>query len=200
MKKLLLILIILIFPSFVFAADFPEKSDKLVNDYVKVIGDVEGLESKLSDFQKKTNTRMVVVVLPVKGDLDVYTDDLFSNWNLGGREDNGILFLISSEQKKAAMKLSYGILEKIKSEQITDLLDQGINPALAEGNYASAANLGVKNLEKIIKGEYTSVQDKKSNNWVFGIIFLFVALFIIIASAYGRQERRRIIYNKGNHV
>jgi len=195
-KKIIFALIVLFTPIFCFAADFPEKSDKLVNDYSKIFNNVDSIEQKLVDFERNNQARMIIVVLPLKSDLNDYADQLFSQWNVGGREDKGILFLINSEKKESAIKLSYGLSENIKKEQVDELISKGINPALLEGNYANAADLGVKNLEKILKGEYNGVQSKSGNNWVFGVIFLFIVLFIIIASAYGRQERRRIIYDK----
>ncbi len=194
--KFFIIALLILCPKFSFAEDFPEKSDKLVNDYSKMLNSIDSIEQKLVDFERDNQARMVIVVLPVAGDLNEYADQLFTQWNVGGREDKGILFLISSEKKEAAMKLSYGLSENIKQEQIDELISKGINPALLEGNYSNAVDLGVKSLEKILKGEYNGVQSKASNNWVFGVIFLFVVLFMIIASAYGRQERRRIIYNK----
>lgn len=196
-KFLLIIILLFSLPCFVYAEDFPEKSDKLVNDYSRIFNNVDSIEQKLVDFEKKNDqVRMIIVVLPIKGDLNDYADQLFSQWNVGGREDKGILFLISSEKKEANFKLSYGLSENIKQEELDELISKGINPALLEGNYSKAVDLGTKNLEKILKGEYNGIQSKSSNNWVFGVIFLFVVLFIIIASAYGRQERRRIIYNK----
>ncbi|MFA6296417.1 MAG: TPM domain-containing protein [Patescibacteria group bacterium] len=195
-KLLFITALLFSLPCFIYAEDFPEKSDKLVNDYSRIFNNVDNIEQKLVDFERNNQARMIIVVLPVKGDMNDYADQLFSQWNVGGREDKGILFLISSEKKEAALKLSYGLSENLKQEQIDDLVSNGINPALLEGNYTQAVDLGAKNLEKILKGEYNGVQSKSSNNLVFGVIFLFVVLFIIIASAYGRQERRRIIYNK----
>lgn len=189
-------MLLILFPFFCFAEDFPEKSDKLVNDYSKIFNNVDFIEQKLVDFERNNQARMIIVVLPLKSDLNDYADQLFSQWNVGGREDKGILFLISSDKKEASLKLSYGLREGLNQQQIDELISKGINPALLEGNYSNAVDLGVKNLEKIIKGEYNGLQSKASNNWVFGVIFLFVVLFIIIASAYGRQERRRIIYDK----
>ena len=194
--KFFVLMFLFLLPVFCFADDFPEKSDATINDYSKVLGDTSKIEQRLIDFEKENSARMVVVVMPLKSDLNEYADKLFSMWNIGGRDDKGILFLMSSEKKEAILKLSYGINEKVKSEQLAELVSLGINPAISEGNYSGAVLLGIKDLEKIMKGEYNGVSAKSNNNWVFGVIFLFVVLFIIIASAYGRQERRRVIYNK----
>lgn len=167
-----------------------------MNDYARILGDTERLEKKLYEFEKKTSCRMIVVVLSANDDLMEYADGLFMQWDIGGREDKGILFLINPEKNEGVLRLSYGLKNGIDQGLIDEMKSQGIDPAVLEGNYKGAINMAIKNLEKILKGEYDGLQAKKNNNWVLGLIFLFVAVFIILASAYGRRERRRIIYNK----
>ncbi len=195
LSKFLTIIFFLLCPVFVLA-DFPERSDKLINDYAKVLGDVEGTEKRLHEFEKEASCRMIVVTMSVSGDLMEYANDLFAQWDVGGKEDRGILFLIDPEKNEGVLRLSYGLKSEIDQSLIDEIKDQGIDPAIIEGNYTGAISMAAKNLEKILKGDYNGLQGKKSNNWVFGLIFLFVATFVVLSSAYGRRDKRRVIYKK----
>ena len=46
--KFFALLILFMAPFFCFAADFPEKSDAMINDYAKVLGDTGKIEQNTS--------------------------------------------------------------------------------------------------------------------------------------------------------
>ena len=90
MKRIFLLITILLSSFFGFTQDFPEKSNKLVNDFTNTlsVAQVANLESKLVAFDDSTSNQIAVVIMKSVGDYDIneYTYQLGRKWGVGGKE------------------------------------------------------------------------------------------------------------------
>src|SRR5688500_11071921 len=82
------------------AQTFPEKPNRLVNDYTNTLSQAEinQLEQKLVSFDDSTSTQIAVVLIKSLEGYDVadYAVRLAENWGIGGsKNNNGVLVLAS---------------------------------------------------------------------------------------------------------
>ena len=87
---------------------------RLVNDYTQTltIDQEEVLENKLVAFYDSTSTQVAVVIIPtLKGnEIADYNLKLFRAWGVGSKEhNNGILLLISKEDRQLNITTGYGV-------------------------------------------------------------------------------------------
>src|SRR3989338_1634920 len=92
-------------PALVFAYTSPGKPTGFVNDFAQMMTAEArtALEQRLTSFSQETGHEITVVAIPnLNGDtVENYADKLFQEWGIGKKEyDNGVLFLISRDDRK----------------------------------------------------------------------------------------------------
>ena len=98
----------------------------------------------------------VVVVADMDGqDIDSYATELFELWGIGKKDrDNGLLVLISRDDRRAAIRTGYGTEGIINDGRAGRVIRQAIAPAMKEDN----ADLAVLNAIAMI-GNYLKDPD-----------------------------------------
>ena len=92
----------------------PTGKQKLVNDFANVLtpDQQQALENKLVQFDDSSSTQIAVVIVPNLDGYDVadYAVQLGRAWGVGGKEfNNGVVLLISKEDKKINISTGYGV-------------------------------------------------------------------------------------------
>ncbi len=70
------------------------------------------LEDKLAEFQRATGSEIAVVTIKsLEGDtIENFAVELFAEWGIGQfKMDNGVLFLISKDDRKVRIEVGYGL-------------------------------------------------------------------------------------------
>ncbi|MDE6085254.1 MAG: TPM domain-containing protein, partial [Muribaculaceae bacterium] len=95
----------------------------------------------------------VVIVANLSGqDIDSYATELFEQWGIGKRDrDNGLLLLISRDDRKAAIRTGYGTEGVINDGRAGRVIRQAIAPAMKEGDADSAVLNAVAMLGNYLK-------------------------------------------------
>jgi uncharacterized membrane protein YgcG len=156
MKKILISFLMIVgLISVGFAFDVPAKPNRLVNDYIGLMNSdqVQALETKLLDFEKKTSIQIAIVVLD---DLDNEESsnvavEIGEKWGVGQKSlDNGIVFLVVKYNQNAIEKLfnpkrgdvyiapGYGLEPYLTDVEAGRLLDQYFIPLVKEEKYYEA--------------------------------------------------------------
>src|SRR5205814_7168110 len=96
------------------ASALPPKPSSYVSDFAGVIDAQtrQQLESVLAELEQKTSAEVAVVtVRGLEGrDIEGYANDLFTAWGIGKKgKDNGVLFLISPQDRKMRIEVGYGL-------------------------------------------------------------------------------------------
>jgi len=114
-----------------------------VNDYEEIIENVDELEEKISNFEKETSIEIAVLTTPNFEDtyIEDYAVQVFEKWGMGkADEDNGVLLVVSKEQREMRIEVGYG-LEPIITDGIAGRIrDQAILPSFREENYTKGIN------------------------------------------------------------
>lgn len=131
---------------------FPEPSGYVV-DSAGVLTD--STEVALTDQLKKFNETAQIAVVTVKTtaplSLEEYSIKLAEKFGVGdAKEDNGVILLIVTEDRKLRIEVGYGLEGKITDAAAGQLLDNYVVPELRNGDWDAGALAGVIGIIKAI--------------------------------------------------
>jgi uncharacterized protein len=145
------------------------------------------LEAMLKAERDTTSNQIAVLIVPsLEGDdISRYAIDVFEKWKLGqAKKDNGVLFLISINDRKMRIEVGYG-LEGILTDAMSGRINRNeVAPHFQTGDYDGGVTAGVIAIIQVIKGEYKNdepVQRKRKRGTPISTI-LIVLIIIFIAS------------------
>ncbi len=184
MKKVLILLLFLA-PFSSGAYYNPGSPSGFVNDYAGILKTEEGrqIEADLENFQNETSNEIAVVTISsLRGDtIENFAVKLFEDWKIGKtNKDNGVLFLISKEDKKLRIEVGYGLEGALTDAQSSTILNDFVKPAFKNGDYYSGIKDGVSQIESAIKGEFPASAQTNTNNgadnsfilWLIFVVFM----------------------------
>ncbi len=155
-----------------------------VNDFENIIDDSEEdqLENKLSSFAQKTGNEIVILTVnDLRGTyLEDFATSVYDQWKIS---ENGVLIVISSEQRQSRIEVGYGLEPVLTDAETGRLQDNYMIPNFKKGDYTSGVVEVADVLMKRVSGEINSIPQGNSDsrqsflNWVSGIGFW--ALIII---------------------
>ena len=192
MKKTFFILFLLIIP-FVLAKP-------VINDYVIDEAELlspateQELRNTLQQLEQETTTEFVIVTIKnLEGEpIEDYALAL-AHENIGQKDkDNGLLLLISLEDRAYRIEVGQGLEGVLNDAKAGKIARDNLIPAFQQEKYEKGIVNTAQQLILAVKGEYTAEptinqQVKKIQLW---IIIGFV-IFIIILSLFGKKEGRR---------
>lgn len=194
------IVFLLVAASLLAAPKLPDH-DGLITDRAGVLNrsDIQQLESKAGAYRQQTGSEIAVLIVPTIGDqsLEDYAHDVFKAWGVGQKDkDNGVLFLVAIQEKKARVEVGYGLEGELTDLESGRLVSTKSTMAqfFRNGDYAGGVNAVLDGIVQAIGGEYDPPQqkddgdDRKSVGLPFGFIIFF--LLIAILRRRGSTGRR----------
>ncbi|RZS99858.1 TPM domain-containing protein [Aquimarina brevivitae] len=155
------------------------------------------LERKLINYADTTSTQVVIATInSLNGEyIGTYAAEWAHKWGIGQKEkDNGILILLSKNDRKIWITTGYGVEEKLTDLQSKTIIDQIITPQFKKGNFYAGLDEGTTAIFEVLNGTFEGkrTSSKRPN---FPIVeFIFLAFIIIgIIRALSRSNR-----NDGN--
>ncbi len=208
LKKLLFTWLLLCSCVFLFAQDFPQKSNTLVTDYTNTLtaDQKQNLENKLVAFNDSTSTQIAVVLLKSVGDYDIneYATKLGRNWGIGTKgKNNGILMLIAIGDRKVSIQTGYGAEGAVPDITTHEIIENDLKPNFKAGNYYAGIDAGTNSLIKYMKGEYKApAQATQQVNGGGGgsaliIIIIVIVVIILIRRGGGGGGGNQVIGGRG---
>src|SRR6478735_875718 len=94
------------------------------------------LEQKLVAFDDSTSNQIAVVIINDLNDIPIedYAVKLFREWGIGGaKHNNGVLLLISKNDRKFRIEVGYGLEGAITDLQSGDILENDLTPNFKNG-------------------------------------------------------------------
>lgn len=197
MKKIILFIVFLF--GIVAQAQFqiPEKPSKQtsVYDYAKMLSETEikQLGDKLVYYSDSTSTQIVVITIEdLKGeDVGVLATNWAQTWGIGqAKEDNGVIVLVSKNDRKISIRPGYGVEDKLIAGICGEIIRNIITPEFKAGSYYNGLDKGSDAIFKVLTGKYKSERKKDKEGGILPILLIvvFVFVFLILVSK-----------NKGNN-
>lgn len=190
----------------------PEEVENVhVKNRTRFVSDMAGVlspetvtraDSLLSSMWQQSSAEPVVVIVPdLSGDdIDSYATELFSLWGIGKKDkDNGVLVLISINDRRAAIRTGYGAEEFLPDVLASNIIRHNMSPRFKEGDYDGGvlASLSTINAaltsdaaREELMSEYANDADAKSasdDDEFFSLYIGFslaVALFFAVVVVY----------------
>jgi uncharacterized protein len=199
MKKIFPIFFALLFlPIIVYAYKSPGKPQGFVSDYANIISSVdrEYINSRLFELQSSTTVQIAVVTIKNFGNdtIEGYATSLMKDWGIGQKDkNNGLLVLISLEDRQARIEVGYGLEGTVTDLQAGSIVNKVMIPNFKNGDYSLGIKSGVDALIGIINKSgdesiYSDnpVRSRNSSspnlNSIFFLIFAFISFLARIFS------------------
>ncbi len=198
MKKqifLLPILYLLIGTAWIWSQGIPEKPYAWCNDYADVLtpAQEDSLNALLGNFERRTSNQIFIAIfrrLPENTYLEDFTVRLFEKWRPGLKDqNNGILIVVFTEDRKARIEVGYGLEDVITDVQARHVLYNNMIPYFKKGDYYRGLLAGVQVLMPAAEGKYTiPLKNDRSRRrgtkggdpivGVLTILFIFIVLYV----------------------
>jgi len=169
---------------------------RLVNDFAGLLPEDQqiSLNRKLLAFSDSTSTQIYVVI---NNDLQGYPVDEFGvtlgqKWGIGQKgKDNGILILISPENRQMAILTGYGLEGAVPDAICKRIIEKEMKPSFREGNFYEGIDKATQTLMALTIGEFTAEEYEKktsSGENFIPIIFIMILFFIVFSSLASRRR------------
>lgn len=160
----------------------PGNPTGFVNDFAGILSPttVSELNQKLSAFSESTGNEISVVTITKLEDetIETYAEKLFQEWGIGKeKEDNGLLLLVSLEDREMRIDVGYGLEPVITDIDSGRIIREIITPAFQAGDFDKGITEGVNAITGLIGGE--SLPEESSPNWGGWSQFFPFIIFII---------------------
>jgi uncharacterized protein len=194
--KRYLVALILCLPVLVFAYQSPGTPNGFVNDFAGMLKPetISSLNQNLTDFARTNGSEISVVTIAKLEDetIETYAEKLFQEWGIGkAKEDNGILLLISRDDREMRIEVGYGLEPVVTDLESSHIISDVLAPAFREGNFDQGVNSAIARLETDIKNggpEFVSGQTQVPDINL-GNYFTYVLIGIVYLSAIlGRSK------------
>lgn len=168
-------------------SDFPEKPNRLVNDYADMLTaqEEQALEQKLRGYADTTSTQIAVVLMTSIGGYDInqYAAELGERWGVGGGNyDNGLVIMVAKEERKVAIQTGYGLEEYIPDAIAKRLTERVLKPAFQQGQFYQGINQATDLVFELASGAYQADPSQLSDGGGSGpsILFIVVAVIVVV--------------------
>jgi len=156
-----------------------------VYDYAKLLNANEkaALEDKLIKYSDSTTTQIVVITIEdlKNEDIGLLTPKWLTEWGIGqAKEDNGVLILLSKNDRKIWISPGYGVEDRLVAGIVGEITRKIIIPEFKAGSYYNGLDKGVDAIFKVLTGKYKGTRIEDSNDNSIFPILLFIVIFVVI--------------------
>jgi uncharacterized protein len=196
-----LLLGLAIIQNFAFAQEFPERTNRLVNDFSSTLSkeEVYELNTVLEEHENSSSIEIAIVLMPTLDGYPIedYAFQLGEKWGIGkGTTDNGALILVSVSEHKLWIATGYGLEGSLPDGLIHRIVKDDIVPQFKAGSYFEGLKAGSEAIMLATKGEYEG-QKKVNPEKTFGLLGIILLVFLVIWIVKAMQVKQ---YATMNHL
>lgn len=218
MKKVLLILVFVLLAASLLADPKIPQANGFINDHVGLLGDrqIRRLEEKARTYHEQSGHEIAVLIVQSLDNraLEDFAHDVFQAWGIGSADrDNGVLFLVSLDERQARIEVGYGLEAALTDIECGRLVNKHSPMAQAFRNKDYAGGIGavLDGMKQAIGGEYNPTRPKETSggyySWIgFALLALMAILFVAVMRRniaefrqFGSSYRQNWKGGTGNH-
>ncbi len=147
--------------------------------------ETEGLNEKLVDFERKTTHQIVVLTIKsLQGEtIENYALKTFAINKIGQKEvDNGILIVVSKEDREVRIEVGYGLEPIITDAVASRIIREIFTPNFKNGDYFKGIDSGVSKIITLIDNpdlinEFIKTEEEEENTESSFIVRIYTATF-----------------------
>jgi uncharacterized protein len=152
-----------------------------VNDYAHLLTPAEkdSLEARCKQLQDRTGAQLAVVTLKSLrgGDVDDFAVKLFKQWGIGEKKErNGILLLVSIDDRKARIETGYDIEPIIPDLLTVRILETKLAPQFRDKHFAAGLKDTVAAISELVEKAEPADRNAlaRPNDWFTTVLFLCI--------------------------
>ncbi len=146
------------------------------------------LNEKLINFADSTSTEIEVIIIPTTGgeDINFVAWQFGETWKIGKKgQDNGIVFLIASEDRKISIQQGRDVEKYLTASVAGQIIDYIIAPNFKQGQWYEGINRGTTALMEAVQGKYKPRAKEPSEGGGMSVFeILLIAFFIIFLLSF----------------
>src|SRR5690606_3334192 len=102
-------------------------------------------------------------------------------WGIGEKaQDNGIVFLIATEDRKFSIQQGRGVERYLTASVTGQILDYLVTPSFKQGLYYEGINRGTTALMEVVEGKFKPIANTYSKGGVSPFKIVLIAFFIFM--------------------
>lgn len=175
----------------------PSLSEGLVIDRAGLLSraEREALNQKLLAFDDTTSNQIVVVIVPSLGGADAqqFATELGEQWGVGqGGKDNGVVFLVSTEDREVFIATGYGLEGAIPDAVAGRIVRRVVVPNFRRGQFYGGIAEATSALMAAAEGEYEAEPDgpRGEGDGVPLALLVIIAIIVIALISSGKDKGR----------
>jgi uncharacterized protein len=203
-RRLLPLLLTLLLPLALLAQQFPERTDRLVNDFTGTLSAQESAEltALLEGYERESSIEIAIVIISTLDGYEIsqYTFDLGEKWGIGkGGTDNGALLLVSRGDRKMWIATGYGLEGALPDALVSRIITNDILPRFKQDDYFGGLKAGALAIMQATKGEYVGTPRASSGGSV-NIFLVMGIMLVIFLFVWGIKAAQVKEYARVNHL
>ncbi len=166
-----------------------------VNDFAHLLKPetISNLEIALSNFERDSGNELAVVTiekLPNTETIETYAEKLFREWGIGKeKEDNGLLLLISRDDREMRIEVGYGLEPIITDIESGSIIREILVPAFKSDDYDGGIQQATERImDDIGRGEPQAVSQPTGFPFSLDFIYLGLILLMFLSSILARSK------------
>jgi uncharacterized protein len=196
---LAVLVVLFLLPPAAAAKDIPPLTGRIVDQANLLTPEQrQRIETKLAQFEQQTGDQVAVLTVDsLDGEaIEDYANKVGRAWALGQKgKDNGVLLLVSKQDRKMRMEVGYGLEPVLTDLQTKVIQDEVIIPYFKKGDYGSGIEAGVDAILSTIQGKPFTPAPEPAPQPVHGkggpdFGFLLFALFILLPFSMNAARSR----------
>lgn len=195
--KIFFTFLLLGWSALVLAQLVPKKPAKIfpVTDEVGLltVSEKEELNQKLIKFYDSTSTEIAVIIIPTtKGEDINYLATMYGEkWQIGEKEqDNGIVFLIATDDRKFAIQQGRGVERYLTASVAGQILDYIVTPNFKQGLWFEGINRGTSALMEAVQGKFKPIaKTGDDEEGLSAMQMVMIAFFIFLIFSFLFKNR-----------
>lgn len=149
------------------------------------------LDRKLSDFEQRRGTQLVVLIVPTTQpeDIAAYAQRVGDHWKIGRKQvGDGLLLVVAKQDRRVRIEVAKALEGAIPDLAASRIIERVITPAFREGDFAGGLDRGVDQLIARVEGENlplpeaTPAQGTRSAHGHQGLQFNNLLLFGLVGA------------------
>lgn len=187
-----------------FAAKYPTPTQKFfVNDFADCISDADEqkMQSMAEELYKKTGAQVVCVTVNSLDGKDVrdYALGLGREWGIGSKNNDGVLLLLSVEERQIDIEVGYGLEGALPDGKTGRILDNYAIPYLKSDDFSTglreafsaligetATEYGVEVNGSSLAPDEDEDEEYESSKAVIIDFIIFIIILLVIRKITGR--------------
>lgn len=154
---------------------------------------LRALEAKLSEFEQRRGTQIVVLMLPTTQpeDIAAYANRVADSWKIGRKEvGDGLLLIVAKQDRQVRIEVARALEGAVPDLAARRVIDQAITPMFKQGNFYGGLNAGLDQLFAYVTGENLPTPGATPSGnagfeWMDLAVFLFIAVPVVGSVARG---------------